>query len=85
MAGVRVVGRGEARRGLPRCSDAMDCAHDGFHGISSSYDRLRGVLVYHWTCERCGAQLSVARREPYRPAFDPYGAQAYRGRRAAAA
>jgi hypothetical protein len=31
------------------------------------------VLVYHWTCERCGARLSEAGREPYRPAFDPRG------------
>jgi hypothetical protein len=31
------------------------------------------VLVYFWTCERCGARLDEARREDYRPAFDPHG------------
>jgi hypothetical protein len=51
----------------------MRCAHDGFHGISTSYDRDRGVLVYHWTCESCGARLSEAAREQYRPTFDPRG------------
>jgi hypothetical protein len=51
----------------------MRCAHGGFHAISTAYDRRSGVLVYHWTCERCGARLSEAGREPYRPAFDPRG------------
>jgi hypothetical protein len=60
----------------------MLCAHDGFHGIASSYDRRRGMLVYHWTCERCGARLSEARRQSYRPAYNPNGAQAFRGGRA---
>jgi hypothetical protein len=51
----------------------MPCPHDGFHGISTAYDRLRGLLVYYWTCERCGARLGEARREVYRPSFDPDG------------
>jgi hypothetical protein len=51
----------------------MPCPHDGYHAISSSYDRRRGLLVYHWTCERCGERLEEARREPYRPLFDPRG------------
>lgn len=51
----------------------MDCTHDSFHSIHSSYDHRRGLLVYHWYCERCGARLSEARREPYRPHYDPHG------------
>jgi hypothetical protein len=51
----------------------MTCRHNGFHDISTVYDRRRRELVFHWTCERCGARLSEARREPYRPSFDPHG------------
>jgi hypothetical protein len=51
----------------------MTCSHDGFHSIRSAYDQRRGVLVFHWTCERCGAPLKEAGRETYRPAFDPDG------------
>lgn len=47
--------------------------HDGFHAIRSAYDRRSGLLVYSWTCERCGALLNEARREPYRPRFNPHG------------
>ena len=39
----------------------------------SWYDRRDGVLVFYWTCERCGAWLGELRREPYRPEFDPHG------------
>jgi hypothetical protein len=49
----------------------MDCAHTGFHGFGTDYDRRHGLLVYYWVCERCGARLGDARREEYRPAFDP--------------
>ena len=49
------------------------CAHDGFHAIGTKYDRRNGVLVYFWACERCGARLGEARRERYRPSYDPYG------------
>jgi hypothetical protein len=55
----------------------MSCSHDGFHGIRSSYDRRRGVLVYFWTCERCGTRLRELRREDYRPRFNPYGSERY--------
>lgn len=55
----------------------MACRHDGFHSIGTSYDQRRGVLVFHWTCERCGARLSEARRERYRPRFDPLGNQRF--------
>jgi hypothetical protein len=51
----------------------MPCSHDGFHAIHSRYDRQDGLLVYYWTCERCGTRLKEARREPYRPQFDPHG------------
>ena len=49
------------------------CAHDGFHAIGTNYDRRKCVLVYFWACERCGARLGDARREPYRPSYDPHG------------
>jgi hypothetical protein len=57
----------------------MACPHDGFHDIRTAYDRRRGLLVFHWTCERCGARLSEARREPYRPSFDPRGNERFLG------
>jgi hypothetical protein len=56
-----------------RASSAMACAHDGFHAIRTTYDRRSGVLVYFWACECCGARLGDARRERYRPSYDPYG------------
>jgi hypothetical protein len=51
----------------------MACPHDGFHGIHTTYDRKRGLLVYFWTCQRCGARLRAAGRQEYRPSFDPHG------------
>ena len=49
------------------------CRHDGFHGIQTVYDRRHGVLVFFWTCDSCGKRLGEARREEYRPQFDPAG------------
>ena len=60
-----------------RCPIGMSCSHDAFHSIGSRYDRTAGVLVYYWSCERCGARLNEARREPYKPAFDPHGNDRY--------
>jgi hypothetical protein len=57
----------------------VPCSHDGFHDISSSYDRLRGELVYFWVCERCGDVLEEANRAAYRPAYDPHGHERCRG------
>jgi hypothetical protein len=57
----------------------MDCAHDGFHSIRSSYDRRQGLLVYFWTCERCGTRLRELRRDEYRPRFEPRGHERYVG------
>jgi hypothetical protein len=51
----------------------MACSHADFHGIRTMYDRKSGVLVYFWTCESCGKRLGEARREEYRPQFDPQG------------
>jgi hypothetical protein len=51
----------------------MACSHDDFHGIGTAYDQERGLLVYFWTCERCGERLREARREEYRPTFNPRG------------
>jgi hypothetical protein len=53
--------------------EGMRCRHDGFHEIHSAYDRQRAVMVFHWTCERCGARLEEVGREAYRPAYDPRG------------
>jgi hypothetical protein len=52
---------------------AMDCAHEGFHGIRSSYDQRRGLLLFFWSCERCGTRLRELHREEYRPRFEPRG------------
>jgi hypothetical protein len=49
------------------------CPHDDFHTIRTAYDQRRGVLVYFWTCERCGERLQEAGREEYRPSYDPHG------------
>jgi hypothetical protein len=51
----------------------MGCSHDGFHAIRVAYDRKRGMLLYFWTCERCGARLREAGHQDYRPSFDPHG------------
>jgi hypothetical protein len=53
--------------------DEVVCSHDGFHAIRTEYDRERGVLIYFWTCEGCGARLREVGREEYRPLFDPHG------------
>jgi hypothetical protein len=60
----------------------MACSHKGFHGIGTAYDRKTGVLVYFWTCERCGTRLHDALRQEYRPAFDPHGHERYLDARA---
>ena len=59
------------------------CAHNGFHAIRTKYDRRSGVLVYFWSCERCDTRLGEARREPYRPAYDPAGNERFATPRAA--
>jgi hypothetical protein len=51
----------------------MGCTHDGFHEIHTSYDPRRGLLLFFWSCERCGARLRELHREEYRPRFDPRG------------
>lgn len=55
----------------------MACRHEGYRAISSSLDRERGLLVYLWTCERCGARLNEASRTSYRPKFDPLGSKPF--------
>jgi hypothetical protein len=55
----------------------MACHHDGYREIRTSYDAEAGVLVYHWTCERCSTRLTEAGRTPYRPSFDPGGNDGY--------
>ncbi len=55
----------------------MRCRHEGFHGIRTQYDHERCVLVCFWTCESCGQRLGEVRREEYRPAYDPHGAERF--------
>ena len=51
----------------------MDCAHDGFHSVSSEYDREQGILRYFRSCDDCGRRLAEVYREEYRPVYDPNG------------
>ncbi|HEV3377482.1 MAG TPA: hypothetical protein VG126_09415 [Thermoleophilaceae bacterium] len=66
-----------------RVSSPMACSHDGFHAIRTSYNRRSGVLVYFWACEQCGDRLGDARRERYRPSYDPHGSERFLTTRAA--
>ena len=50
----------------------MECRHEGYHSITSRYDRRRGVLIFFWVCEQCGCRLGEAGRENYRPTFNPH-------------
>ena len=59
----------------------MRCRHEGFHEAQAKYDRDRGVLIFFWTCERCGTRLSEFRLEAYRPQFDPRATTASRASR----
>ena len=61
----------------PAFSLRMDCKHDEFHAVRSSDDPDEGLLVFFWTCERCGERLNEALREQYRPQFDPHGNDQY--------
>ncbi len=56
----------------------MACSHDSYRSFSSSYDLGRGVLVYFWHCDECGARLDEAARVDYRPSFDPRGNDEFR-------
>jgi hypothetical protein len=55
--------------------DAMSCSHQGFRSVDSSYDRRSGMLVFYWTCDRCGSRLNELTRQRYRPTFDPRGSE----------
>jgi hypothetical protein len=50
-----------------------ECKHQGFHSVSSRYDRGLGILAFILTCEHCGAELRELQRESYLPQFDPHG------------
>jgi hypothetical protein len=50
----------------------MDCGHDTYRAIDSSYDHGLGLLVYYWRCEDCGIRLGEAGRMEYRPEFSPH-------------
>jgi hypothetical protein len=63
-------GRASGRRSLLVRSE---CTHQGFHSVSSRYDRGLGILAFILTCEHCGAELRELQREPYLPHYDPHG------------
>jgi hypothetical protein len=55
---------------------AVACSHDTYRSITTSYDRERRLLVYFWTCDKCGAYLQELRRRKYEPRYEPrYGRQ----------
>jgi hypothetical protein len=47
----------------------VKCTHEGFHTITSSYDRETRVITYYRRCDDCGAQLSEFGRLAYEPRF----------------
>jgi hypothetical protein len=47
----------------------MQCAHQGFHTISSSYDRATRVLAFFRRCDDCGARVAEVGRFAYEPRF----------------
>jgi hypothetical protein len=49
------------------------CKHQGFHTISSSYDRETMIMTCFRRCDRCGARLGDVSRLVYEPRFDPNG------------
>jgi hypothetical protein len=69
--GARLTGATQVGAAAGRSFHAVQCAHDGYRGISTTYDRHAGVLVFHWACDQCGARLDEVSREPYRPRFLP--------------
>jgi hypothetical protein len=50
---------------------AAACGHDGFHSVTTRYDRKRGLLIFVRTCDGCGGEVSEVGRETYRPRYDP--------------
>lgn len=58
------------------------CAHEGFHSVTSRYDRRRKILAFVLTCEGCGAELRELQGERYSPDYDPYGSDRYLAARA---
>jgi len=55
----------------------MDCDHDGYHSISSEYEREEGVLRYVDRCDECGERLGEIARVDYRPNPNPRGNEPY--------
>jgi hypothetical protein len=47
----------------------VDCKHQGFYTISSSYDRETKVLTFFSRCDECGAWLTEVAQLPYEPRF----------------
>lgn len=55
----------------------MNCEHQGFHTIASSYDREAKILTCFRLCDECGARLTDVSRTSYEPRFDPRGNDPY--------
>ena len=47
----------------------MRCKHEGFHTITSSYDRRRRVLTCFRRCDDCGARLAEVDQFAYEPRY----------------
>ena len=47
----------------------MQCRHQGFHTISSSYDRGTRLLTFFRRCDECGTRLTEVGQLVYEPRF----------------
>ena len=54
---------------VARCSGDMDCRHQGFYSVGSSYDRETKVLTFFSYCDECGTRLAEVARLTYEPRF----------------
>jgi hypothetical protein len=77
VAGVNYVavatGARESAFPSPVAPAMMQCRHQGFHSITSSYDPKTRILTYVRRCDACGARLADFGRIAYEPRFDPNG------------
>jgi len=52
-----------------RCSGEVDCRHQDFYTISSSYDRETKVLTFFLRCDKCGLRLTEVAQRTYESRF----------------
>jgi hypothetical protein len=53
------------------------CTHDGFHSGEGRYDPSTQTLRYVVVCDSCRTVVREVEAQPYAPAFDPHGNDAY--------